>query len=100
MGSRDRAEGILATQKTLYDTFEQQEQSDEHMVYSEIKATRKQQEKLKADFNSYIQRTSNYNELIKAKNEQLASIENSRVDNSIQKHPFFHTTTIDNIQST
>lgn len=98
--SRDRAEATLTYQKSLHEAFEQQERADEHIVYSEIKAMRKQQEKLKTDFNAYVERTSNLDALKKAKREQIASIENSRIDSAFLKHPFFHTTAISNLNTT
>ena len=98
--SRDRAEATLAYQKSLHETFEQQENADENMVYSEIKSMRKQQVKLKTDFDAYVLRTSNYGALKMAKKEQEASIANSRIDSSVLKHPFFHTTSIGKLNST
>ena len=98
--SRDRAEATLTYQRSLHDAFEQQERADEQLVYSEIKAMRKQQEKLKTDFNAYVERTSNFLSLKKAKQEQVSSIENSRIDSSLLKHPFFHVTSIANLNTT
>ena len=99
--SLDKAEGTRAQQNSLMEAFEQQEHSDEHMIYSEIKAMRKQQAKLKADFQDYILRTSNYEALKEAKKEQMASIENSRGDYTVLQHPFFHNTSVgDNLNAT
>ena len=98
--SKDKVESTMGNQKSIFDAFEQQQLGDETMMYSDIKATRKQQEKLKLDFQAFVTRTSNYRALQKARKEQNASIENSRLDTQIERNKYFHTTTVDDLNVT
>ena len=98
--SKDKAENTMNNQRSIYEAFEQQQLGDETMMYSDIKAMRKQQEKLKLDFQAYVTRTSNYRALQKARKDQDLSIENSRLDGNIKDNKYFHTTAIDNMNIT
>ena len=55
---------------------------------------------MKLDFQAFVTRTSNYHALQKARKEQDASIENSRLDGNIKHNRYFHTTAVDNLNVT
>ena len=76
--SVETVNAVVDQQKELVDSLQNQEHTDEQMFYANIRETMKQQEKLKNDFDAYVNRTSVYGSLKQAKRDQIMSIEATR----------------------
>ena len=100
--SAERVSSVVDHQKDLVESLQNQEHSDEQMFYGNIRETMKQQEKLKNDFDAYVNRTSMYDSLKQAKRDQIMSIEATRGrTGSYTSDKNYHTTSIDgNINTT
>ncbi len=94
--SADRVTSVMNQQQELQDSIANQEHTDEQIFYGQLRSTMRQQEKLVDDFEAYVKRTSNYDNLCNAKREQMQSIEASRGSavNYI-KQKTFHKTAIE-----
>eukprot|EP00794_Sanderia_malayensis_P003621 gene3621-4134_t len=75
----DRAATVSSVQKMLVDAETNNSYIEEEECYEKIKESHKQEEKQFADFTQFVQRTSDYSVLQKARENQLEAIEHSRL---------------------
>ncbi|XP_064613736.1 cilia- and flagella-associated protein 69-like [Liolophura sinensis] len=96
----DRAQIVASTQEELLQAQSNQDIIEEQEFYAEIRENHRQKEKALNDFTEFVARTSNYTVLKAAKERQELSVEASRIQPKFRDTEAFHSTDIQNLQTT
>eukprot|EP00795_Rhopilema_esculentum_P014666 gene14666-5755_t len=75
----ERAQSVTSVQKMLVEAESSNNLIDEEECYEKIKESHKQEEKSLKDFSDFVERTSDYRVLQKARQKQLETIAHSRL---------------------
>jgi len=98
----ERVADVMSAQKMLLDAERNNGLIDEEESYEKIKESRKQEEKRIKDFSEFVERTSDYQALQRARQHQLEMIDHSRLRSRGlgRDNELMHETTIIDLKTT